>query len=438
MKFVSIPKKTQGEYRQICVPNAEEKNIFRSYLTMLNKKAEQLCDSESVHGFMPQKSPVTNAKKHIGFRFTLKFDLSNFFDTVKPKQLDGVLTKEELEILMPSGRAYQGLPTSPIIANLAAKSLDAAILKMIKKQKIECVYTRYADDLCFSFNDYEIVSVLKQKIPQIIGRCGFTLNKKKTWLQDSKFGNRHITGVMVSSDGVGASRKTKRKLRAAEHQKNTNQAKGLSEWCKMKTPSKEPKKKIQQRDMKILTKLWKIQRVNVNFLPEKEPDIEFEFEGEKFLITGDPVQIMGLSNFTTNWTSCMRHPTGQYHKGAAFWAFLKGTRIAGIVGKNTLKYGPFERPVFKTRALIHTFEDGVVMFDRIYSEDNHLGVLAAKFRRAMKTQNIFDITNISVSIRSNYVIGQVSSQSIRSKPYPDNLILKKIQKKDNDVFRVKR
>jgi hypothetical protein len=184
MRFIKIPKKTRGEFRQICIPSAEEKNTFRSYLTMLNKKATQLCDSESVHGFMSQRSPVTNAKKHIGYCFTLKFDLSDFFDTVKPKQLEGILTKEELEVLMPSGRAYQGLPTSPIIANLAAKSVDTAVNKMIKKQKLECVYTRYADDLCFSFNDYGMVAILKQKIPQIIGRCGFSLNKKKTWLQD--------------------------------------------------------------------------------------------------------------------------------------------------------------------------------------------------------------------------------------------------------------
>jgi len=421
MRFIKIPKKTRGEFRQICIPNAEEKNTFRSYLTMLNKKATQLCDSESVHGFMAQRSPVTNAKKHIGYRFTLKFDLSDFFDTVKPKQLEGILTKEELEVLMPSGRAYQGLPTSPIIANLAAKSVDTAVNKIIKKQKLECVYTRYADDLCFSFNAYDVVAVLKQKIPQIIGRCGFSLNKKKTWLQDSKFGNRHITGVMVNEDGISASRKTRRRLRAAEHQKNINQAQGLAEWCKMKTPNTEPKTTIQQRDMNVLTRLWKIQKVHLKYLPEKEPDQIIEFEGEKILITGDPVQIIGLSNFTTNWTSCMRHPEGQYHRGAAFWAFLKGTRIAGVLSGKTLKYGPFERPTFKARVLIHTFTDGTVTYDRIYSE-NYGGRVESLLRNALVSTGIKPVRMWRDGKKS--VIGEVSPKSIRSVPYGDNLCRK--------------
>lgn len=267
MKFIQIPKKKKGEFRQICVPNSDEKTKFRLHLSNLNSKAAQVCNKDSVHGFMNGKSPVTNAKKHIGFAYTLKFDLSDFFDTVKPLHLKGKITEEQIKELMPEGRAYQGLPTSPAIANIAAIDMDAAILRKIKNEKI--VYTRYADDMCFSFDDFDISKKLKEWIPQIVGRCGFRLNVNKTWLQDARFGSRIITGIAVSNNDIKPTRRIKRKLRAAIHQKNKRSVMGLMEWSKLKEPSTEPKTTITQDSLNELCKLWKIKRIKLDNIPKK-------------------------------------------------------------------------------------------------------------------------------------------------------------------------
>lgn len=416
MRFIQIPKKTKGEFRQICVPNAEEKHLFRTHLSALNKKASTLCDPDIVHGFMNHKSPVTNAERHIGYQYTLKFDLENFFDSVKPEHLKGILTQEELDTLMPSERAYQGLPTSPIIANLAAKKMDDAVSKMIKKKKLICVYTRYADDLCFSFNDYNNVSILKTNIAQIVGRCGFSINKKKTWLQDARYGLRRITGVSVSDSDVRASRSTRRRLRAAIHQKNINEAQGLKEWCKMKRPDPD-KNVITQGDLNNLTKLWKIPRIRLNLVPKKEDDIIINTPSGNILITGDPIQLLGLSNFSTNWGSCMTHPSGCYHKYASFWLYLKGTRIAGLVSGDTKTFGAFTRPTFKARTLIHTFSDGTVAFDKVYGES-----YSARETLIVNliSQGYIDVATMPYK-RTNPVLGVVPINLVKSAPYFDNL-----------------
>lgn len=428
MRFIQIPKKAKGEFRKICIPHAEEKVKLRNYLSNLNKKAATLC-GDNVQGFMVGRSPVTNAKKHIGKRFTLKFDLADFFDTVTPDHLKGILTKDELTHLMPDDRAYQGLPTSPIVANLAAIKMDDAIQKMLEKQKIDVVYTRYADDLCFSFDDHNVVKILKTFIPQIVGRCKFKLNKSKTWLQDSKFGKRHVTGVMVGDEGISSSREVRRRLRAAIHQKNFHEAKGLTEWTKLKEPNPN-RQRLSQYDMNELTRMWRLPRIYINSLPKKPADETYQdAKGNTVLITGDHIQVLGLSNFTTNWGSCMTHPGGQYHRHAAFWTYLEGTRIAGLLSGETKTFGPFTRPTFKARALIHTFRDGTTFYDRIYQESMTAGETLTKILEANNIKYVVNRASIQKmrwpygkpSILQYGIVGSVSEKLVRDVPYFDNL-----------------
>jgi hypothetical protein len=417
MKLVKIPKKKKGEFREICIPSHKEKEEFRKYLPSLNEKSNIVCNPHVVHGFVNKKSPVTNAKMHIGKKYTLKFDLSNFFDTVKPIHLKGKLTEEEITKLMPDGRAYQGLPTSPAIANIAAVDMDNAIIKKIKGKNI--VYTRYADDLCFSFDDFEMVKFLKDIVPQIVGRCGFKINKQKTWLQDSRFGNRIITGVSVSSTGISATKSVRRKLRAAIHQKNKSSISGLTEWIKLKEPVLVPDpNKIIQDKLSKLCKTWKLKRIILRNIPRKLT----EQLSDDVIISGDPVQILGLSNWATNWRSCMRHPEGQYHRHAPFWVYLKGTRIAGLLSGSTMTVEGFTRPTFRARCLIHEMSDGKFYYDRIYGESPSAQVKLQESLINLGYKCTYD------SHRGNTVVGSVSEKLCMSTPYFDSLYSSRILK----------
>lgn len=427
MQIIKIPKKKKGEFREICVPSRSEKEKMRAYLPSLNEKAKILCNSEVVHGFMHGKSPVTNALKHVGFQYTLKFDLSNFFDTVKPSHLKGKLSAEEIAVLLPDDRAYQGLPTSPIIANLAAKEMDAAILKKIKDTEI--VYTRYADDLCFSFNSHDHVAMLKMSVGQIVGRCGFRLNKQKTWLQDSRYGNRHITGVMVGKEGIVSSRNVRRRLRAANHQKNTSEARGLAEWAKLKVPNPEGKKlRVDQNNLNALCRQWKVNPINLNRCPDKGPDIILD---NNVIITGDPIQMLGLSNFTTGWKSCMSHPDGQYHRRAPFWCYLKGTRIAGILSGKEVTIHGITRSLLSARALIHELEDGTTVFDRIYHDQS--GVAYKILEKTLEDAGYKNMYAAGHSPRVK-VVGTVRLKDCKCVPYLDSLGQRKVVGSNGDNY----
>lgn len=220
MKIIKIKKKN-GKLRTIYVPNRGEKKVFRKLVPDLNQRVKQEL-SDAVHGFIPGKSPVTNALAHVNKQFTTCFDLKDFFDTVKPEMVDGIPAKCFVD-----GAARQGLPTSPAVANLAAAKLDKAIIDFLKGSGV--VYTRYADDLSFSYNDAKLTNKLHQAIPQIVRDYGFVINPSKTRSQWAKQGRRIITGVAVDST-IHPTRKQLRRLRAALHQNQTAKANGLSCW----------------------------------------------------------------------------------------------------------------------------------------------------------------------------------------------------------------
>ena len=231
MKIIKISKRN-GKYRLVYVPSPKQKQIFRRLLKPLEEIAFLKCHS-CVHGFMVGRSPVTNAVQHINKNYTLSFDIENFFDSVNKAHLIGLIPESIIDKVLINGSPKQGLPTSPVVCNIAATKFDKAILSLIADSNI--VYTRYADDLTFSFDDQNYVNVLKLEIPKILKRFDFSVNTKKTKLQLAKNGRRIITGIAVDSD-IYPTRKTKRKLRAAIHNGNQQKIRGLQEWNDLKMP----------------------------------------------------------------------------------------------------------------------------------------------------------------------------------------------------------
>jgi retron-type reverse transcriptase len=248
-KIVNIPKKTGG-FRLVVVPNSKLRRKLRHILVSLYKYAEEVCNPEIVHGFMIGKSAVTNALAHVGYKWSVCFDLEDFFNSLT---LDKA--KKEFQFLLRSNYDYytcfhdiedqnhtrvaaQGLPTSPVISNIMASNMDKEIKNLVEPKGIK--YTRYADDLTFSGNNDEDIKFILETIPQIVQKHDFKINKKKTHVQHSKAGRRIITGVAVDADGIYPTRACKRRLRAAKHQNKYPQARGLEEWMKLKKPSGVP------------------------------------------------------------------------------------------------------------------------------------------------------------------------------------------------------
>lgn len=235
-KIIKLPK-SGGKYRTIYAPNKTYKKRLSSFILDLQQKLHNAETEGVIHGFMRGRGPVSNALKHIGYRYTLSLDMEDFFDSVQAAMVTEYLSEEELELCFIDGAARQGLPTSPVIANLAFLKLDVAIKNAISDEGMHAVYTRYADDLIFSFNDESFAARIEKVVEQIITKAGFRLNHNKRKLQCAANGRRMITGIGVDERDIYPSRRIKRRIRAAIHQENRAEAFGLLSWAECKRPS---------------------------------------------------------------------------------------------------------------------------------------------------------------------------------------------------------
>lgn len=240
MRIIKISK-GNGKFRTIYAPSKTEKRELTQLLPELNRLVAKC---RFAHGFIKGRSPVTNALLHVGYAYSLCFDLKDFFDTITMGHVRGKLPRYILDKVFVDGAPRQGLPTSPAIANLAAYDLDIRINRLQKKFNIDFVYTRYADDLSFSFNTVEVKEILLKEVPVLVNAFRFKINEKKTSFQDSKSGRRNITGIAVDHTSIYPTRAAKRRLRAAQHQQNLPQAQGLAEWCKLKRPRPRRERKM--------------------------------------------------------------------------------------------------------------------------------------------------------------------------------------------------
>ena len=235
-KRIKIPKKN-GLYRLVYSVDDDTKNELRKLLPLLERIFVKTDKLNINYGFLKGKNCVLNAFQHIGYNFTLSMDLTDFFDSVKRHHLEGIVDDVILNKCLIEGTPKQGLPTSPLLANIAFMTFDKKIFHKLQKLGLKSTYTRYADDLTFSFNNQNDSGKIQFVVAQVLRSSGFSINHRKTKLQNAKNGRRIITGIGVDKNGIHPKRKTRKKIRAAHHQKNISSLIGLLEWEKCKFPN---------------------------------------------------------------------------------------------------------------------------------------------------------------------------------------------------------
>ena len=236
--------KKNGKFRRIFSLYKEQKAQLRELIPSLEKTLLK-CDSHQVnYAFIRNRNCVENAMQHIGYKYTVSMDLENFFESVNREHVNKYLDEDIMDQCFISGAPQQGLPTSPLIANLAFLDCDNVILKSLKKYNISSVYTRYADDLIISFDNKKDIGKVIFLITNIVNSSGFKVNKKKTKIQSTDNGRKVITGVAIDNKGIYPTRRTLKKIRAAQHQNNSSSLLGLIEWSKCKLPKTTKPKAI--------------------------------------------------------------------------------------------------------------------------------------------------------------------------------------------------
>lgn len=250
-----IPKR-DGSTRTITAPKRELKLAQR---WSLRNVFEKLPVHGAAHGFLPDRSVVSNANPHAGAHTILKLDIKDFFPTITWKRVKGMLRKAGLReqvatllslVVTESPRQAvefrgktlyvatgtralpQGSPASPAISNAICMRMDRRLSALAKK--FGARYTRYADDLTFSWHEAPkdtdggtsrapIGGVL-HGAKLILTNEGFRLHADKTRVMRADDRQR-VTGLVVNKPPKGAKgvpaarvpRKTLRQLRAAIH-----------------------------------------------------------------------------------------------------------------------------------------------------------------------------------------------------------------------------
>lgn len=211
---------------------------------ILREILDQIPPHPSAHGFVRGRSIVSNAEPHVGQAILIRFDLENFYATVRFSRVVAIfrsvgycreaalwlarLTTSALPINTPfadgdprSVRPYlprhlpQGAPTSPALANLSALSLDIRLSGFAAC--FGARYTRYADDLTFS-GPKSLNRALPTFLPlvsKIVCNERFRLNVKKRKVIRAHQQQR-VTGVVVNRK-LNASRKEFDRLKAILH-----------------------------------------------------------------------------------------------------------------------------------------------------------------------------------------------------------------------------
>lgn len=215
-------------WRTIHAPAPPLKWLQRYILRMILTPAMDLL-STAPHGCVPGRSVVTNAAPHVGANLKIHMDLTDFFPTVTVQRVYGLFEKSFhyekalawmlANLCSYNGKLPQGAPTSPMIANIIARGLDRAMIGLASGSG--AYYTRYVDDLTFSFRRWVGADELYHFIGEVARRVdvnGFIVNDAKTSVFSSR-ARMSVTGVVVNSK-ASLSREYRANLRASLHRKS--------------------------------------------------------------------------------------------------------------------------------------------------------------------------------------------------------------------------
>lgn len=236
MKKIYLPKSSNKKRIVFSFSKEQQLKAFR-HMPYLERLFFSLEKKKYAYGFIPGRNCVENAAVHCKAKFVISFDISNFFDSIKLKHLK-VIPRYIIVDCVVGNKIPQGLCTSPMISNIFFIQIDENINKNLSNMNIEYTYSRYADDLTIGFVEKVDFKKYIELVENELKQYDLKLNKFKTKIQNSKNGRLIITGVGVDNNGVYPTRKTLKKIRAAEDQSNYSSLSGLLEWSQCKFPKR--------------------------------------------------------------------------------------------------------------------------------------------------------------------------------------------------------
>ncbi len=263
-RYQLLPKRTGG-WRLLEAPEPYLRELQRKLLDAL---LAQVPPHEAAMAYVRGRSVVDHARAHAGQAVLLKFDLQDFFATVRAARVHAVFAtlgysepvarslaalcttatpEPVLQRLREDGglgwtqamrlrdaHLPQGAPTSAALANLCAFRLDVRVAALARE--LGARYTRYADDIVLS--GPASLRAAAARVEAHLGAIaldeGFALNHRKT--RRSGAGRRQqVCNIVVNTPRLNVPREAFDRLKATLHRcaqlgPSTQNREGVADW----------------------------------------------------------------------------------------------------------------------------------------------------------------------------------------------------------------
>ena len=192
--------------RHILAPSPALKELQRR---LLRRYLAYLPVHPAAMAFHRGASIAVNARRHAGSAVIATTDLADFFESTSARRVREFFIRqgwraEALAALMRlcvyNNGLPQGAPTSPCLSNLVNADLDAALDALARRAG--AVYTRYGDDLTFSWkiND-NVPSFFQAAVRRELLAAGYQIQPRKGWQVWRAADEPEIAGVVLGHDG---------------------------------------------------------------------------------------------------------------------------------------------------------------------------------------------------------------------------------------------
>ncbi|WP_312164840.1 reverse transcriptase domain-containing protein [Phenylobacterium sp.] len=431
---VAVPKRRGGS-RTLLIPEPRLKYLQRKLYALLQSVYVRRAP---VHGFVADRSAITNANQHQARPFLLNLDLENYFGSITTNRVRGLLTAISLPQLnadliatlcTTANQLPQGAPTSPILANMVTHRLDKELMAFAARHRLR--YTRYADDLSFSsyvqptalFADAIplpgriAVSELSVELQSLILGNGFRINPGKVWFADKRT-RKEVTGLIVN-EFTNIRRTHVRSIRAGLHRLDTL---GVSAALSAYEPRPGNKGTFDQVLRGQLEWLAQVRGRSFSAYRTLAKRYNTHFPGTPLPIDPTHEEIARDAVFVVDWESPDGSDCGQ---GTAF--FLAGSGlvtaehvVSGLAGgkaeiyrphKPTLKYSATLSPVYSAHADLALLDHDVPVSEQAWLEASLGGERAGEPIKALGFPDY--APGDELSVREGKIVGRSTKSAVR-------------------------
>jgi RNA-directed DNA polymerase len=206
MRYCHFTKaKKDGTARELAEPSPSLKKAQQLILKKILKNA--LIHPVAV-GFRRKKSIAHHAWAHAGASLIITADIEDFFPRTRKDRVEAwwrtQYEDEEAARILTLLTTYrgglpQGAPTSPALSNAVNHALDEALAERARFSGGN--YTRYADDMVFSWTYGEPPSDFEAGVRSALAEFGYTLHPQKGWQMWDKRDQPQVTGLVLKKNG---------------------------------------------------------------------------------------------------------------------------------------------------------------------------------------------------------------------------------------------